>query len=142
MTPRVWGLGTGDSLHSPDTLASRIGFFWELGLWIPNGVCVLEAARALKSCPFSLCLSSWALRREDPTAGQGYAPDHLELFCNEGVFSIFLLLPDGALWAFIYGQSPVFLLLYTPKRPETWVSSPVLKSLGMAPGHCRTGFGP
>lgn len=53
MTPRVWGLGSGGSLHSSDTLASRIGSFWELGLWIPNGVCVLEAARALKSCPFS-----------------------------------------------------------------------------------------
>lgn len=69
----------------------------------------------MKSCPFSLCLSSWALRREDPTAGQRYAPDHLELFCNEGGFSIFLLLPDGVLWAFVDRQSPVFLPAVYPK---------------------------
>lgn len=67
MTPL--GLGSGSSLHIPDTFASGIVSFWELGLWITNGVCVLEAARALKSCPFSSCFSCWALRKGDPRAG-------------------------------------------------------------------------
>lgn len=40
------------------------------------------------------------------------------------------------------GRALCSCLLLTPKGPETWVSSPVFMSLGMAPWHCRTGFRP
>lgn len=58
----LWGLH-----DSPDTFASRVGSFWELGLWKPYSVCVIGAAMTLKSRRFSPSLSrSWAQRKGDP----------------------------------------------------------------------------
>lgn len=136
------GLGSGSSLHSPATSASRIGSFWELGLWIPRGV--LEAARALNPAP--LVLASQAGPKERKGASElGRGMSQTTWSCVRGgrrLSSIFLLVLMECCGPSQTGSAQCSCLLLTPKGPETRVSSPVLLSLGMAPGHCRAGLGP
>lgn len=133
------GLGSGSSLHSPATSASRIGSFWELGLWIPRGV--LEAARALHLAP--LVLASQAGPKERKGASElGRGMSQTTWSCVLCLSSIFLLVLMECCGPSQTGSAQCSYLLLTPKGPETRVSSPVLLSLGMAPGHCRVGLGP